>query len=228
MLAIGAVESVEILAKANLATVIAGTAAARAAYEAVVTCAWMLAPNDSYERERRWMALFLDERAYWKRMSDEALSRKDSQETVDAIQAEVDRVHRLIDRVQPQFDSRGLPPMQRLPTVEDRLDEIGDRTTYVLYKNASQLVHPSIRSLRQVRDLASSHGSTAAEATYRWRTTPRDWTAALLLAIHALRLGLDTAVQKLGAGCELSAEFRQLHDIAIAAARTMVIADVSA
>ena len=174
------------------------------------------------------MALFLDERAYWKRMSDEALSRKDSQETVDAIQAEVDRVHRLIDRVQPQFDSRGLPPMQRLPTVEDRLDEIGDRTTYVLYKNASQLVHPSIRSLRQVRDLASSHGSTAAEATYRWRTTPRDWTAALLLAIHALRLGLDTAVQKLGAGCELSAEFRQLHDIAIAAARTMVIADVSA
>ena len=60
-LAIGNAAAVEVLAKADFRLVVAGTAAARAAYEEVVTCAWMLAPDDLAERDRRWMALYVDE-----------------------------------------------------------------------------------------------------------------------------------------------------------------------
>jgi hypothetical protein len=117
--------------------------------------------------------------------------------------------------------------MRRLPTLDEQLNEIGERNTYVLYKTACQLVHPSIRALSQVRDLAASHSGKADEAQYRWRTEPRDWTTALLLAIHALRLGLNTVGHRLGAGKQLSSEFRELHDVAVDAARTMAEADRS-
>jgi len=220
MLAVGAVESVEILAKASVATVVAGTAAARAAYEAVVTCAWMLTSSDPYERSRRWMLLFLDERAYWNRMAHEAKTRKDSQPLIDASYAEVQRIQRIIDNLQPQLDARGLPATRKLPKIEERLDEIGERNAYVLYKTACQLVHPSIRALSHVREFVA-HRPGEAEATYRWRTTPRDWATALLLAIHALRLGLDTVGQKLGGGKPLSAEFRDLHDAAVRAVQAI-------
>src|SRR6266851_9309733 len=161
MLAVGAVESVQVLARANVATVVAGTAAARAAYEAVATCTWMLAPSDPYERERRWMALFLDERSYWTRMADEAKTRKDGQPLIDAMDAEVQSIQRIIDKVHSQFVRRGLPPMRRLPSLDEQLNEIGERNTYVLYKTACQLVHPSIRALSQVRDFAASHSGKA-------------------------------------------------------------------
>jgi hypothetical protein len=221
MLAVGAVESVQILARANVATVVAGTAAARAAYEAVVTCTWMLAPSDPYERESRWMTLFLDERTYWARMAEEAKTRKDDQPVVDAMDAEVQRIQRIIDNVQPQFVQRGLPPMRRLPNRDEQLNEIGERNTYVLYKTACQLVHPTIRALAQVRDLAASHSGKADEALYHWRTAPRDWTTAMLLAIHALRLGLNTVGHQLGPGKQLSSEFRALHDAAVFAVLKM-------
>jgi len=221
MLAVGAVESVQILARANVATVVAGTAAARAAYEAVVTCTWMLAPSDPFERDRRWMALFHDERAYWTRMALEAKTRNDTDQVIDAMDAEVTRIQRIIDKVQPNFDARGLPPMRRLPTLDDQLNEIGERGTYVLYKTACQLVHPTIRALSQVRDMPASHSGEADAALYQWRTEPGDWAIALLLAIHALSLGMNTVGQQLGAGKQLSMEFRVLHDAAVNATRTM-------
>ena len=63
-LAIGNVAAIETLAKTDVRFVMAGTAAARAAYEVVVTATWMVATTDLAERDRRWMALFLDERKF--------------------------------------------------------------------------------------------------------------------------------------------------------------------
>jgi hypothetical protein len=61
-LAIANAAAIETLAQENIHLVIAGTAAGRSAYEGVVTCAWMLAPDDPTERDRRWMGLFGEER----------------------------------------------------------------------------------------------------------------------------------------------------------------------
>lgn len=223
MLTIGDVASIEALAKTRMTMVVAGTAAARAAYEAVVTCAWMLAPNDGFERDRRWMALFLDERAYWSRMSEEAKARGDGQPVVDAMEAEVKRIQQIIDQVEPQFDERGLPQIRRLPTVDERLEGIGERGSYLLYKTACQLVHPSTRALAQVRDLVSTHNKKHDEAKHGWRTKPSDWTTAFLLGIHAMRLGLETLGQRLQPTKQLSSEVRQLHDAAVVAVQAMAL-----
>ena len=63
-LAIGNVAAIETLARADPRLGIAATAAGRSAYEGIVTLAWMLAPDDLAERDRRWMALFFEERAF--------------------------------------------------------------------------------------------------------------------------------------------------------------------
>jgi hypothetical protein len=223
MLAIGDVASIEVLAKTRLTLVVAATAAARSAYETVATCSWMLAPNHGYERDRRWMALFLDERAYWTRMADEARSRNDGQPVIDAIEAEVTRIQAIIDNVQPQFDKHGLPPMKRMPTFDQQLDEIGERANYVLYKTASQLVHPSTRGLSQVRDLVSTHTDHNANAIYEWRTRPRDWTTGLMLGIHAMRLGLETLSHRLLPAKQVNSEIRQLHDAAMVTVQAITL-----
>ena len=78
-LAIADVAAVEFLATKDVRLIVPATAAARAAYEVVITCAWMLASADLAERDRRWMAMFLDERKYWRRLLMEAEARKDEQ-----------------------------------------------------------------------------------------------------------------------------------------------------
>lgn len=223
MLAICDVASIELLAKTRLTLVVPATAAARSAYETAVTCAWILKPRGGHERERRWMALFLDERAYWSRMAEEAKARGDGQPVIDAMDDEVKRIQAIIDNVEPQLDKHGLPPMKRMPPVDQQLDEIGERGNYVLYKTACQLVHPTTRGLSQVRDLVATHTDTTSDATYAWRTKPRDWTSALLLGIHSMRLGLVTLCNALQPPKALGQEIRHMHDDAVMAVQAMTL-----
>ena len=212
-LAIGDVGAIETLARRDIRLVIAGTAAARSAYEGVVTCAWMLAPNDLGERDRRWMALFVDERAYWKRMVEEATKRGDPPATVNGLQTEVQRVDALIAGVQPQFDAIRAGVPRKLPKFDELLEEVGQGHHYVSYKTACQLVHPTTRALALVRDLQASHADEPPLATYAYRTTARDWTVAISLGAESLAFGLDTIGRRLPPGRTLSGVVAELFDV---------------
>jgi hypothetical protein len=191
-LAIGNVGAIETLAGRDIRLVIAGTAAGRAAYEGIVTCAWMLAPDDLAERDRRWMALFIDERAFWRRMVEEATKRGDSPATVSGLEAEVQRVSALVADVQPQLEAVGAGIPRKLPKFDELLEEVGQGRHYVTYKTACQLVHPTTRALAQVRDLQASHRDEPPAATYSYRTTARDWVVAIALGAESLAFGLET------------------------------------
>jgi hypothetical protein len=211
-LAIGNVAAIETLARADPRLVIAATAAGRSAYEGIVTLAWMLAPDDLAERDRRWMALFFEERAFWQRVVDEAIKRGDSQTIVINLQAEVQRVGALIDAVQPQLAATGAGAIPRkLPIFEVRLEEVGQGRHFVTYKVACQLVHPTTRALAQVRDL-QAHADEIPLATYSYRTKPRDWTVAISLAAESLAFGLETIGRRLPPGRELSPEVADLFN----------------
>jgi hypothetical protein len=107
--------------------VIPATGAARSAFESVVTAAWMVAPDDAAERDRRWLALFVEERSYWKRMVEEAKERKDTAQVIADLEQEHARADQILAEVKPQFDAIGSPQPEKLPTMDLRLEAVQRR-----------------------------------------------------------------------------------------------------
>jgi hypothetical protein len=189
-LAYGNVAAVEVLAKRDGRFVVAGTAAARAAYEAVVTAAWMVWTPDLGERDRRWLSLFVEEEGFWRVAIRDAIGRNDRHDIIDGLAAEQKRVAAIIGEVSPQLAALGIGPATKMPTFDERLIQVG-QPHYVVYKTACQFVHPATRGLSLVRDLLAAHSNDVPLTTYGYRTTERDWTTAVLLAAESIWFGLD-------------------------------------
>jgi hypothetical protein len=197
-LVIGNVAAIEVLAKADVRLVVAGTAASRAPYEEVVTAAWMVWTDDLAERDRRWMALFVDEEKFWRTMVDEAVKRKDRDELIKDLQRQGTRATSIIAQVQPQLAVAGVGRVEQMPSFDKRLEQVG-QPHYVVYKTACQFTHPATRSLALVRDLGDAHSNDVPVADYGYRTTERDWTTAILLGAESLWFGLETLATRMGA-----------------------------
>ncbi len=193
-LVIGNVAAIEVLAKADVRLVVAGTAAARAAYEEVVTAAWMVWTDDLAERDRRWMALFVDEEKFWRTMVDEAVKRKDRDEFIKDLKKQGSRATAIIAQVQPQLAGR----VEQMPSFDKRLEQVG-QPHYLVYKTACQFTHPATRSLALVRDLGDAHSNDVPVADYAYRTTEKDWTTAVLLGAESLWFGLEILATRMGA-----------------------------
>jgi hypothetical protein len=154
-------------------------------------------------------------------MATEAEERKDPQHIIDAMRAEVARVEAIINEVQPQLEAIGLGKLEGLPTVDVRLEQVGQSRNYVAYKTACQLVHPTTRSLAHVRDLHAAHSDEGPIATYGFRTTERDWTTALLLSAEAMAFGLQTLSTRLSPVREVSGEVVDRFNSAVNAVRSL-------
>jgi hypothetical protein len=176
--------------------VIPATGAARSAFESVVTAAWMVAPDEAAERDRRWLGLFVDERSYWKRMVEAARERKDTAEVIADLEREHARMDQILAEVKPQFDKIGSPQPEKVPPMDLRLEAVGLRRQYVAYKTACQLVHPAIRALSLVRDLGD-HAQGVDVASFSHRTRERDWVSAILLGAESMYFGLETLGKRL-------------------------------
>ncbi len=197
-LVIGNVAAIEILANADVRLVVAGTAASRAAYEEVVTAAWMVWTDDLGERDRRWMALFVDEEKFWRTMVDEARKRKDRDEVIKDLTRQGTRATSIIAQVQRQLVAAGAGRVEQMPSFDKRLEQVG-QPHYVVYKTACQFTHPATRSLALVRDLGDAHSNDVRVADYGYRTTEKDWTTAVLLGAESLWFGLETLATWMGA-----------------------------
>jgi hypothetical protein len=185
--------------------VIPATGAARSAFESVVTAAWMVAPDEAAERDRRWLALFIEERSYWKRMVEEAKERNDTAPIIAGLEHEHARVDKILAEVKPQFDAIGSPQPEKVPTMDLRLEAVGLRRQYVAYKTACQLVHPAIRALSLVRDL-TDHAQGVDVASFSHRTRERDWIPAILLGAESMYFGLETLGKRLQPSRDLYSE----------------------
>lgn len=219
-LAIGNVAALETLAKADSRLVMAGTAAARAAYEVMVTGTWMVATNDLLERERRWMALLADERKFWRRVHDD-LTRQDAlDDDVKGVEAEVQRVDAIIRAVQPQLDAARAGEVSPMPSFDVMLQQVGKPEDYVMYKTACQLVHATNRALSLVRDFRETLREDVPVVTYTYRTTERDWWIGMMLGAASLVMGLETLAAWLN-GPPLSHRAAGLFNDILTKARTL-------
>lgn len=151
----------------------------------------MVWTQDLGERDRRWLALFVDEEKFWKVAIREAVARNDSQAIIDDLAAEQKRVATIITEVTPQLAAIGIGPATSMPKFDNLLAQVG-QPHYVVYKTACQFVHPATRGLALVRDLQAAHSNDVPIATYGYRTTERDWTTAVLLGAESIWFGLDT------------------------------------
>jgi hypothetical protein len=201
--------------------VIPATGAARSAFESVVTAAWMVAPDDAAERDRRWLALFVEERSYWKRMVEEAKERKDTAQVIADLEQEHAGVDQILAEVKPQFDAIGSPQPEKLPTMDLRLEAVGQGKQYVAYKTACQLVHPAIRALSLVRDLGD-HAQGVAVAAFSHRTRERDWIPAILLGAESMYFGLETLGKRLQPPRDLYSEAVAPFDAVVDTVRRLV------
>lgn len=189
-LAIGNVAAIDTLAKRDVRFVVAGTAAARAAYEEVVTAAWMVWTDDLAERDRRWTSLFVEERGFWRMIVGGAIKRRDSTMYLMGLREQHWKTE-LIEDLQPKLTLAGAGTVEPLPKFDKRLAQVG-QPHYLVYRNACQLIHPATRSLSLVRDLLAAHSNEVLATNYGYRTTERDWTTAVLLGAESLWFGLDT------------------------------------
>lgn len=189
-LAYGDVAAIATLAKADPRYVVPATAAARAAYEAVATAAWLVWTPDLGERDRRWLSLFVDEDKFWKVAIREAIARNDPQALIDELTEQQKRSAGIVAQVTPQLAAVGAGQARPMPKFDDLLAQIG-QPHYVVYKTACQIVHPATRGLSLVRDLFAAHSNDVPVTTYGYRTTEKDWTTAVLLGAESMWFALD-------------------------------------
>lgn len=135
--AIKQVTAMIILARTDLVLCPSGCSLARIAFEICLRIRWLLYPEDSFEREARWLAHITEEEDLWKRLSNIA------ETTGDAVVEYTDSKN-LLESARLQIQAK-LPPdvkvPSKVPSVRDILKEQGDERRYIAYSLLSQYIH---------------------------------------------------------------------------------------
>jgi hypothetical protein len=206
MLVIAHAEAVELLAGASVHLLMPAAAAARSAYEAAVTAAWLLVPNDPAARDGRWLSLMVDERRFWENMANEFKRRPGAVDAERLMLEERARVDAIIKAAEPQLRAAGLHSPGPVPSFIRQLEELGRRDQdYFMYRQISQLVHPQSKALSHVRSMAN-HGQPDPNVGYGYRTRPGDWALTVGLAAHALMTCTETLAARMNPPTKVSVE----------------------
>jgi hypothetical protein len=179
--------AVELLADNDVAFAIAAGGPARAAWEAAVNAAWLVAPLDVASRDRRWLGLLLSERAYWESLKEEFETMNRGSSAIAASEGEIQRLTQIISAAEPQLKKFRIKRPRRVPDFRGRLTALKKERQYFMWSQASQYVHPGNRALEQFRSL-KEHGSNTPTATFEIRTTRREWSLVIGLSGEAIML----------------------------------------
>ena len=133
------IEAIIELAKIDLVLVSAANILARAAFEIAVKAAWMVTPDDPFEREVRWLAHLQEEERMHERIAGRVAqfggnpaSFQQQRDNIRAFRTGV------IDVLPP-----GYTPLPGNPSVEQMLGDIGQKRVYSIYTLLAAYVHGS-------------------------------------------------------------------------------------
>lgn len=181
------------IARAGYGLLPSAEVASRAAYEASVRAAWMLAPEDPLERECRYLAHLAGEVTYLEKEAREAKAMG-----IDPTPSEErrDRLRDFSEGVSKLLVARGYSP-KGMPPIPDMLKEIGERKTYAVYALLCQTAHGGHFSTWIFRA-----GGVGTEKVRGEFITDKKWDVPLAIARFAFkgpglltleRLGLETS-----------------------------------
>lgn len=140
------IESTLVLARHDLVLLPAACVASRAAFETCARATWLLAPDDPFERECRWLAHLASELD-----ADERSLRmvKDSS-FAHTVKARLDKLAEFHAAVQAQLPN-GYKVPAKVPNLRRLLEEIGKEEVYLMYIRLSQYVHGTHIATRTYR-----------------------------------------------------------------------------
>lgn len=188
------VEAILKLAEEDLVLFPSAVVLARSAYESSVKIQWLLAPDDDFGREVRWLAQVKTEIEFLAK--GEKLLKKWT--TVDSkpFRYSLETLEQFHEEVSKSLPP-GHKPMAKLPNIYDMLVSIGEEKRYHLYVTACQFSH-------------STHVATAlyrkglgTDKQFGEFVTPSLWNTAFKTAWYALISGSFAFVSRNKGNCRL-------------------------
>ena len=132
------VEATVELARRDLALLPGGYLTSRAAWEAAVKVQWLLAPDDTFDREGRWVAMIGEgiadahhNREWLEQLGKDASSARNREIALRGLR----------DGVSVLLHDRGVATVERLPNLEQICRAVGVGDKYGVYRHASQYTH---------------------------------------------------------------------------------------
>lgn len=177
-------ESTAYLARSDVRLLPAGWVTSRSAMESMLTIAWLLAPDDPWEREARWVLLAEEGVRHYEYLGDSASGlAADNARIAGKIGGFVEAVRaKLTDQVT-------FPP--GMPNVRDRAEGQGP-LVYDLYKIASQYTHGTDAALTLYRR------NLGTEAEFGEFIAPYQWVPPLRLAWESAVASISLVAASVG------------------------------
>lgn len=176
------VEGVLTLAREDLVLLPSAIVLSRSAFESSVKLRWLLAPDDDFDREARWLAHLKTEIAFLDKCDKALQERSNSETKFYRAKNSLQEFHDDVSDLLPATTSR----IKQTPNVYDMLKILGEEERYSMYFTACQY----------------SHSTHFATGMYRRRTDkgkqlgefikPNDWNLSFRISWYALlSSGLD-------------------------------------
>jgi hypothetical protein len=180
-IAIRNLEGVMELARCDLVLLPPALAAARACFEAAVKGAWLVNADDPFDREARWLVHLASEERYLNRIADRfQRSKRDVAGFRQDDKAKAIRDFRL--SVEAELPSR-IRRLERSPSFDAMLAELGVEGLYSFYVKLSQTVHGEHAATWLYR--AGGLGTMNQSGEF---ITPRDWFFPLTVGFLSFRV----------------------------------------
>jgi Family of unknown function (DUF5677) len=136
-LAIRDAEGILALARTDLTLLPAANVLARAVFEVGLKAAWMVRPDDPFEREVRWLAHLAEEERILKAVCESAVKHGGNPVAFKQRHDQISGFRTSVARLLPM----GYSQLPGNPGVESMLDDLGQKQTYSIYRLLAQYVH---------------------------------------------------------------------------------------
>jgi hypothetical protein len=188
-LAIRFIEGTIELARRDVALLPSGMVTARAAYEAGIRIAWLLAPDDLFASESRWVSLIGEELDHTRRV---AAFFGAGSSTVKRAQQRHAELAGFRDHVITQLRERGYVVDKRAPNLRKMLADLGEDRKYLMYVEASQVGHAAWAGAELYRR------NLGAEIEFGEFAGEDGWRAALSMCWWVLHTPFAVALRRWG------------------------------
>lgn len=131
------IEAILTLARTDLVLLPAANVLARAVFEIALKAAWVVQPDDPFDREVRWLAHLAQEERMLKAFAESAKKHGGNPATLEQKHAELRGFRLGVARALPE----GYSELPGNPGVEQMLESLGQKQTYALYRLLAQYVH---------------------------------------------------------------------------------------
>lgn len=128
-----------LLAKEDLCLIAPAEALARPAFEIAIKILWILAPDDPFEREARWVAHLRGEEETRKKVNQLLISEGKAQRKDNILE----NVQNFREDITNLLLQKGYKPPEQIPNVREMMKSIGEEKKYKIYVSLCQSTHGS-------------------------------------------------------------------------------------